>query len=84
MYEILYNTRPFDVFEDTEEIDETMNDYLSKWYFVSEEIEAFGDSQVLRILNFIISRCLSPKPKDRPELDWIALIVRQCLEISST
>jgi|694.fasta_scaffold130703_2 hypothetical protein len=40
-----------------------------------------GDSQILRIMNFIISKCLSPKPKDRPELDWIALIMRQCLEL---
>lgn len=79
MYEILYNIRPFEVFENTEEIETTMQDYLSKWLFVSEEIEGFGDSQILRILNFIISKCLSPKPKERPELDWIALIVRQCL-----
>lgn len=34
MYEILYNSRPFEVFENTEEIDAAMSDYLSKWYFL--------------------------------------------------
>jgi hypothetical protein len=61
-----------------------MSNYLFKWYFTPEEFEASGETQVMRILNFIISKCLSPRPIDRPELDWIALITRQCLEICSS
>jgi hypothetical protein len=37
MYEILYNSRPFEVFEDTEEVDSAMKNYLGKWYFLPEE-----------------------------------------------
>jgi len=38
----------------------------------------YGDLNVLRILNGLISKCLAKNPKDRPELDWIALVIRQC------
>ena len=78
MFEILYNTFPYDIFEDTEYIDNIMESYLQKWYFAPEEFEMFGDLTVLRIMNGIISKCLAPIPSNRPELDWLALIIKQC------
>lgn len=66
MFEILYRLYPYDIFEDTELIDDVMANYLKKWLFVPEEFEKYGDIKVLRILNACISKCLSPVTGERP------------------
>jgi serine/threonine protein kinase len=81
MFEMIYGSYPYDIFETTERVDEIMRGYLKKWYFTPEEYETYGDVNVLRILNGLISRCLASDPVHRPELDWIALVVRQCFDL---
>lgn len=78
---MLYGIYPYDIFESTEKVDEIMEEYLKKWYFTPEEYENYGDPTVLRILNGIVSKCLAPDPMDRPELDLVALVIRQCFEL---
>jgi hypothetical protein len=36
MFEILYRSYPYDIFEETELIDDVMANYLKKWLFVPE------------------------------------------------
>lgn len=80
MFEVLYLAYPYDIFEQTELIDDIMSNYLKKWLFVPEEFEKYGDVRVLRILNACISKCLSPNVAHRPELDWLAIILRCCID----
>jgi hypothetical protein len=77
---VLYLTYPYDIFEPTELIDDIMSNYLKKWLFVPEEFEKYGDSRVLRVMNACISKCLSPNVAHRPELDWVAIILRSCID----
>ena len=79
----MYGAPPFRGQEQTEKSDELMQDHMKKWFFMPEELEAYGEPQVHRMLNNIIVKCLAPRPIDRPELDWIALVVRQCFELLS-
>lgn len=50
-------------------------------FLASENSDLYGDPGVIRVLNWMISRCLSRNPDFRPELDWISIILRLCLEI---
>ena len=81
MFEVLYNCFPFDIFETTAVIDEVMERYLSKWLLSPEECEGSGEAFILRTMNGVISKCLSPEPSVRPELDWLAVVIRNCLEL---
>ena len=76
MFEILYRCYPYDILEATELIDDIMENYLKKGLFAPEEFERYGDVRILRIMNACISKCLSPATTQRPELDWLSLIVR--------
>jgi hypothetical protein len=43
-----------------------MLDHMKKWYFMPEELETYGEPQIHRMLNNIVSKCLAPRPIDRP------------------
>ena len=67
MFEVLFGRVPFENRE--------------KMFLAPETSDLYGDSVVIRILNWMISRCLSRNPDHRPELDWISIILRLCLEV---
>jgi hypothetical protein len=50
-------------------------------FFAAENCELYGDPFLIRILNWVISRCMSRHPDQRPELDWISIILRLALEL---
>jgi serine/threonine protein kinase len=58
-YEMLYSRCPFDIHVNTTRIDQEMSKYSELWYFSPEEYESYGESEVLRLLNVLISRCLA-------------------------
>lgn len=66
IYEVLYGAPPFRGEERTDKSDEMMLDHMKKWYFMPEELETYGEPQIHRMLNNIVSKCLAPRPIDRP------------------
>lgn len=48
-------------------------------FMAAENNDIYGNPIIIRILNSIITRSLSRNPELRPELDWIAVILRLCL-----
>jgi serine/threonine protein kinase len=79
-YEMLFGRKPYDIHPTHTQVDIAMLSYLSRWHY-SPESELSAAPTVLAVLVGVISRCLSPLPEDRPELDWIALILRHCCEL---
>ena len=67
MFEILYGRVPFENRE--------------KLFLGVENCDVYGDSAIIRLLNWMISRCLSRNPELRPEMDWISIILRLSLEV---
>lgn len=53
---------------------------MSFWFEAPEGQLSYADNQIFRLLNFLIRSCLRENPEDRPELDWVALILRECLD----
>jgi serine/threonine protein kinase len=77
-FQMLYDRFPFYILKTQPDLKREMQKYLEYWYFAPEEYEFYGDVTVLRILNNLLSKCLSVDPEDRPELDWLAVVVRLC------
>ena len=67
MFEILFGKVPFENRE--------------KMFLAPETSDLYGDPVTIRMLNWMISRCLSRNVDFRPELDWITIILRLCLEV---
>lgn len=42
LFEMLYNSYPFDFFDSTETVETAMQTYLERWYFSPEEAETYG------------------------------------------
>ena len=81
-HELLYGRYPFQYSRRTTLFEQSLPEYLSNCYLAPEEAEAHGNAFVLRVLNQIISRCLSKDPSKRPDLDWVAAILRQSIELT--
>lgn len=58
-----------------------MQKHLQQWYFAPEYSFTFGEGWVMRILINLISRCMDSSPEQRPELDWMALVIKHCFEV---
>lgn len=67
MFEVIYGKVPFEKRE--------------KMFLASENCDLYGDPVIIRILNWLISRCICRNPDQRPELDWVAIILRLSLEL---
>lgn len=67
MFETIFGRVPFE--------------YRERMFLAPETSDLCGDPIVIRLLNWVISRCLSKNPDLRPELDWISVTLRLCLEI---
>jgi hypothetical protein len=78
---MIFNKIPFELYKSTSRIDEMMQYYLEYWFYSSEEGESYGDGKIIRILVGLISRCISLKAGDRPELDSIALVLKLILDV---
>jgi hypothetical protein len=50
------------------------------WFCSPEENLNFGEGTIFPILQLLIGKCLSPNPEERPELEWVVLILRNCLD----
>lgn len=47
---------------------------------MSEEALPNGDPLIMPILYSVMLQCLREDPRDRPELEWIALLFREFIE----
>ena len=50
-----------------------------KFYLAPEQSDKHGDILIVRVLNWMISSCFSRNPDERPELDWISMILKICM-----
>jgi serine/threonine protein kinase len=84
MYEFFIGKYPFYLYnEKLRDKVYTSGTYLDYWYETPEEMLMFGEPVICPIIHSIMARCLHPDPDHRPELEWIVLIFRECLEYFS-
>jgi serine/threonine protein kinase len=80
-YEILYGKFPFFLYnEKTHSEIYKYKEYTNHWFYTPEELKNYGDSSVFPLLQLIFGRCLDPDPGRRPQLDWLCLMLRECID----
>jgi serine/threonine protein kinase len=84
MYELFLGRHPFFLH------DERLRDrvysegsYLRYWHETPEELLMHGEPVICPVIHSVMARCLHPDPDHRPELEWIVLIFRECLDYFS-
>ena len=53
---------------------------LDYWLESPEETLAYGDHISMPLVYLIMGKCLSADPRERPELEWVALLFREFIE----
>jgi serine/threonine protein kinase len=81
MYELFLGNYPFYLHDETlRHHVYAHGNYQDYWLEAPEESLAYGDPLLMPIVYSVMAKCLSPRPTDRPELEWIALLFREFIE----
>jgi serine/threonine protein kinase len=81
MYELFFGKYPFYLHdEDLRRLVYSTGTYQEYWFEAPEEALPNGDPLVMPTLYSVMLQCLREDPRDRPELEWIALLFREFIE----
>lgn len=77
-FELLFGYTPVNFFKDESLKKLKTEEYLNHWFFVPEADESLGETNIIPYLMMLISHCLRENEKDRPELNFTSILLRQC------